>query len=161
MEHCLTPSNGKIHDKKIGGNGGGGAKLGQKFGFLHFLKVASLVFLDIAQDCCLGQCLISSRAETSKKKNPFDSNRDERPLKLACFLYHKLILFSQKNYKKQAQMFYQNHSLALYTVEIFCNSIYHTGLGLTLEYNGLELEKYLNYLTELGLILVQPRRQAV
>ena len=67
MEHCLTPSSGKIHDKKIGG---GDAKLGQKFGFLHFLKVASLVFLDIAQDCCLGQCLISSRAETSKKK-PF------------------------------------------------------------------------------------------
>ena len=69
MEHCLTPSSGKIHDKKIGG--GGGAKLGQKFGFLHFLKVASLVFLDIAQDCCLGQCLISSRAETLKKKKTF------------------------------------------------------------------------------------------
>ena len=37
-------------------------------GFCHFLKVASLVFLDIAQDCSLGQCLTSSRAETSKKK---------------------------------------------------------------------------------------------
>ena len=31
------------------------------------IKVASLVFLDIAQDCSLGQCLTSSRAETSKK----------------------------------------------------------------------------------------------
>ena len=27
-------------------------------------------------------------------------------------LYHNLILFSENNYKKQAQMFYQNHSLA-------------------------------------------------
>ena len=31
-------------------------------------KTVSLVFLDIAQDCSLGQCLRSSRAETSKKK---------------------------------------------------------------------------------------------
>ena len=29
----------------------------QNLGFCHFLKVASLVFLDIAQDCNLGQCL--------------------------------------------------------------------------------------------------------
>ena len=35
-------------------------------GFCDVLKVASLVFLDIAQDCSLGQCLTSSRAETSK-----------------------------------------------------------------------------------------------
>ena len=35
--------------------------------FWLFLKFASLVFLDIAQDCSLGQCLTSSRAETSKK----------------------------------------------------------------------------------------------
>ena len=27
----------------------------------------------------------------------------------------------RKNYKKQAQMFYQNHSLALHTVKIFFN----------------------------------------
>ena len=36
--------------------------------FRHFLKVASLVSLDIAQDCSLGQCLTVSRAETSNKK---------------------------------------------------------------------------------------------
>ena len=36
--------------------------------FCHFLKVASLVFLDIVQDCNLGQCLTYSRGETSKKK---------------------------------------------------------------------------------------------
>ena len=39
----------------------------QNQGFCYFLKVASLVFLDIAQNCILGQCLTSSRAETSKK----------------------------------------------------------------------------------------------
>ena len=33
------------------------------------------------------------------------------------------MLFSEKNYKKQAQMLDQNHLLALHTVEIFCNSI--------------------------------------
>ena len=36
-------------------------------GFCHFFEVASLIFLDIAQDCSLGQCVTSSRAETSKK----------------------------------------------------------------------------------------------
>ena len=44
-------------------------------------------------------------------------------LKLSYFLYHNLILFSEKNYKKQVQMFYQNYSLALHTVKIFCNLI--------------------------------------
>ena len=39
----------------------------RNYGFCHFLKVASLYFLDIAQDCSLGQCLTSSGAETSKK----------------------------------------------------------------------------------------------
>ena len=34
---------------------------------LLYPKFASLVFLDIAQDCSLGQCLTSGRAETSKK----------------------------------------------------------------------------------------------
>ena len=32
-------------------------------------------------------------------------------------------IFRKKKYKKQAQMFYQNHSLALHTLEIFCNLI--------------------------------------
>ena len=38
----------------------------QNQGFCHFFKFASLVFLDIAQDCSFGACLTSSRAETSK-----------------------------------------------------------------------------------------------
>ena len=38
-------------------------------------------------------------------------------------IYDNLILFSKKNDKNQAQIFYQNYSLALHTVEIFCNLI--------------------------------------
>ena len=34
-----------------------------------------------------------------------------------------LILLLEKNYKKQTQMFYQNHSLELDTVDIFCNLV--------------------------------------
>ena len=52
-------------------------------------------------------------------------------LKLTYFLYHNLILFSGKNCKKQAQMLYQNHSLALHTVEIFCNIILTSHWTLT------------------------------
>ena len=44
-------------------------------------------------------------------------------LKLTYFLDHSLILFSEKNFKKQAHMFYQSHSLGLHTVQIFCNLI--------------------------------------
>ena len=52
---CLTCSGGKA------------SKLSLKLVFCDFLKVALLVFFDIAQDCSLGQCLTSSRAKTSKK----------------------------------------------------------------------------------------------
>ena len=38
-----------------------------KLGFCYFLKVASLYFLDIAQNCSLGRYLKPSRAEISKK----------------------------------------------------------------------------------------------
>ena len=57
------------------------------------LKVTLLVFLDIAQDCSLGQYLTSSRAKTLKKKKKIGGENDlsysnpvERPLKLACFI---------------------------------------------------------------------------
>ena len=40
----------------------GGANCVQNQDFCHFLKAISLVFLDIAQDCSLRQCLRSSRA---------------------------------------------------------------------------------------------------
>ena len=36
--------------------------------FCHFLQVASLVFLDVVQDCSLRQCRTSSRAETLKEE---------------------------------------------------------------------------------------------
>ena len=58
MEHCITTSSGRTHKLKF---------VGPKLGLCYFLMVASLYFLDIAQDCSLGQYLISSRAETSKK----------------------------------------------------------------------------------------------
>ena len=77
--------------------------------FSHCLKFASLVFLDIAQDCSLGKCLISSRAETSKKKQKkkqkqkrndlFYSNVVGHPVKLACF-YLLLIRFLLRRLKK-------------------------------------------------------------
>ena len=63
-------------------------------GFCCFLKVESLVFLDIAQGCSLQQCLTSSRAETSKKSffGPNWGRNDlfyfkvvKHPLKLACY----------------------------------------------------------------------------
>ena len=61
MEECLT-CRGKTHKKNLGGT-----KLGPKLGFWPFFKFVSLVFLDIEQDCSLGQCLTSSRAEISKE----------------------------------------------------------------------------------------------
>ena len=44
-------------------------KLRQKLDFSHFLQFGSLVFLEIAQDDSLGQCLTSSRGKASEKKN--------------------------------------------------------------------------------------------
>ena len=74
-------------------------------GFCHFLKFASLLFLDIVQDCGLGQFLTSSRDRTSKsticgltqdligqnqgRNDIFYSNIVECPVKLAC-LFRKL-----------------------------------------------------------------------
>ena len=80
------------------------------------------------------------------------------------FFYHNLILFSEKNYEKQAKMFYQNNSLALATYSWnilqfnFKKSLHLVldcliGINLTSWYIGFGLEKYLNYITELGLIL--------
>ena len=50
------------------GWGGGMGELGPNLGFLPFFQVASLVFLDIPQDCSLGQCLTSSRADPPPPK---------------------------------------------------------------------------------------------
>ena len=68
--------------------------------FAIFSRFASLVFLDIAQDCSLGQCLTSRSAESSKKEKKncgpnwgwndlFYSNDVEDPLKLACDIYFR------------------------------------------------------------------------
>ena len=67
--------------------------------FCHFLKVASLVFLGIAQNCSLEQCLTSRRAETSKEKKcganrwHNDSNVVECPLKLDSLVLKFVSLF--------------------------------------------------------------------
>ena len=93
MEHCLTTSRGKTHEKNFRG-----PKLGPKLGFLPFSQGCII----IAQDCSLKQCLITSRAETSLKKlcdpnlsrnDPLFSNVIERPLKLACFSLYLSVLF--------------------------------------------------------------------
>ena len=59
MELCLASSRGKTHDENFGGS---------KLGFSPFSQVCIIVFLDIAQDCSMGQSLTFHRAETSKKK---------------------------------------------------------------------------------------------
>ena len=55
MEHFVTTGRDKAHGKKLG------TQIGSEI-------MVFAIFLDIAQDCSLGQCLTSSRAETSKKK---------------------------------------------------------------------------------------------
>ena len=82
-------------------------------------------------------------------------------LKFTYFLYYNLNFIFRKllenNYKKQEQMFYQNHSLALrsYSGDILKfnfkksldldlkNSDYLTGLSLTLRHTRIWLEKKL------------------
>ena len=74
---------------------------------------------------------------------------------------HNLNLFSETNYKKQThiwfsfyiQLRYCNLILKNYWTWAWKNSDYLTGLGLTLWYIRLGLEKYSNYLIALGLIL--------
>ena len=69
LQQCLTSSRGKTHEKIFR------AQIWAKQTktrpevsfFCYFLKFQSLVFLDIAQDLSLGQCLTYSRPETSKR----------------------------------------------------------------------------------------------
>ena len=44
-------------------------------------------------------------------------------LKLTYFLHHNLILFPEKNYKKQAQMFYQKTNLKKALELTYCTQI--------------------------------------
>ena len=63
--------------------------------FCYFLKVASLVFLDIAQDCSLGQFPTSCRAQIGKKW-VFPDARG-RPVKpVFCVLNRHLLVQSQQ-----------------------------------------------------------------
>ena len=63
---CLTSSGGKTDEKSLEAQTWATqAKIGAEISFLvHFLRFGLLVFFDIAQDCSLEQCLMSSRAKT-------------------------------------------------------------------------------------------------
>ena len=74
--------------------------LRKQFFFFHFLKFASLVFVNIAQDCSLGQCLTSSKAETSKKKKKMwpklGPTRPKLRLKWGFLAFSSYFIKSQK-----------------------------------------------------------------
>ena len=94
-------------------------------GFCHFLKFASLLFLDIVQDCSLGQCLTSSRDRTSKiticgltqdligqnqgRNGLFYSNVVECPGKLAC-LFRKLFCHEKQLITSNIINFFEQHA---------------------------------------------------
>ena len=65
VKHLIAvKSTKKIFGPKFGPKG---AKSGLKIGFFHFLKFGSLVFLEIAYNDNLEQCLTTSRGKTSQK----------------------------------------------------------------------------------------------
>ena len=69
LQQCLTSTRGKIHQKKFWSPNFG--QKGQNWAgnqvFCHFLKFGSLVFLEIAYNDSLQQCMISSRGKTHEK----------------------------------------------------------------------------------------------
>ena len=90
----------------------------QNGGFYHFFKVASLTN-HITQDCRSGQCLTSSRGETSRKKICGPS---WGPLKLACFSWcwftskrlQRGILW-EKIFRKKLKIFWSKLSVCQWT----------------------------------------------
>ena len=85
FEHCITTSRSKAHEKSFWTPSFGSS-------FCHLLKITLFFFLDIVQDCSLGQCLTSNRAETSPNwgRNDLFYSNVEHPLKLACFCFNGL-----------------------------------------------------------------------
>ena len=79
--------------------------------FHYFLRVASLVLFDIAQDCSLGQFLTSSRAETTKKI--LGPNRPRSMPKWfflfwCCWASTQTCLFSLKCHNFTSNCFHEN-----------------------------------------------------
>ena len=73
LQQCLTSSWGKIHQNdfwvQICAKGAKGAKVrpGTSFFFVIFLRFGSLVFLEIAYNDSLQQCLTSRRSKTHEQ----------------------------------------------------------------------------------------------
>ena len=69
LQQCLTPSRGKIHEKKLGAQiWGKRVKIVPEIGFFSILSsFDSLVFLEIAYNDCLQQFLTSSSGNTHDK----------------------------------------------------------------------------------------------
>ena len=69
MQQCTTSSSGKIKKKSGTKFGAKRAKIRPKISFFcHFLKLGSLVFLEVAYNDNLQQCTTSSRGTTYEKK---------------------------------------------------------------------------------------------
>ena len=70
LQQSLTSSRCKFHEKMFWDPNLGqrGESQVPKYVFCHFLKFGSLVFLDIAYNDSLQQCLTSSRAKIHKKE---------------------------------------------------------------------------------------------
>ena len=71
LQQCLTSSKGKTHKKILGTKlWSKRPKIRPKISFFcHFLKFGSLVFLEIAHNDSLQQCLTCSRDKIHEKKN--------------------------------------------------------------------------------------------
>ena len=82
MQQCLRPSTGKIHKNK-------GQNWAQNKVLCHFLKLGSLVFLEIPYNDSLQQFLTSSKGRIHKKKNVWgqdlSQNKQKLGLKLQIF----------------------------------------------------------------------------
>ena len=98
LQQCLTSYRGETHEKKFFGTKfwPKRVKIRSKISFFcHFLKYGSLAFLDIAQDCSVGQGLIFRRAKTSKAKfySP-NCGRNDSSVLFSSRVYSNLLVSS-------------------------------------------------------------------
>ena len=90
MQQCLKSIRGKASEKRFGPKlGSSGPKSGPKLGFSYFLQLGLLVFLEIALDDSLQQCLTSSRGKASEK---FFGPKSGSKLGFSYFLHLGLLI---------------------------------------------------------------------